>query len=91
MILEKELRAHLNFIYGSQQAEPIYDNILDRLTDFRRRFPELGKSVDPNERVTEADSILITYGDLILSEDRTPLKTLADTVERFFADVLKDE
>ncbi len=38
---------------------------------------------DPLQRFTERDVMLITYGDLILSDDRPPLRTLADCAERY--------
>ncbi len=43
---------------------------------------ELG--FDPRDRFTEKDVILITYGDLILSKERSPLKTLAEVAMVFF-------
>ena len=82
MILKKEFRGHLDFIYGSEQAKPVYDDILNRLSDFRRRYPELGKPVKPNERVTEADSILITYGDQIQEPGKPTLPPESETLAR---------
>ena len=37
MVLEEQLRDHLDFIYGSDLAGPVYALITDRLADFRRR------------------------------------------------------
>jgi sucrose phosphorylase len=45
-------------------------------------------AVDPTQRFTERDVILITYGDLILSPDRSPMRTLADCVERYLRGVI---
>lgn len=39
---------------------------------------------DPRERFSERDAVLITYGDLVVSEGRTPLRTLSDFAYVFF-------
>ncbi len=80
MVLEEQLRDHLDFIYGSDLAGPVYALITDRLADFRRRHPELGRAVDSNERVTAADSILITYGDQVQEPGKPTLQSLAEVL-----------
>ena len=80
MLLEKELRDHLASIYGPELAGPLYDQITNRLTEFRRRYPELARAIDPNQRVTEADSILITYGDQIQEPGKPTLQSLAEVL-----------
>jgi sucrose phosphorylase len=79
--LEQEIREHLAFIYGAEAAEPVFEQIQKRLVDFRRQQPQLGKAMKPSERVTEADSILITYGDQIQEPNRPPLQSLAEVLE----------
>jgi len=45
------------------------------------------KSFDPEERFTEQDIILITYGDLINKDGENPLKTLAHICENYLKGV----
>ena len=45
-------------------------------------------SFDPRARFGVHDVVLITYGDLIVSDDRTPLRALADFTEVFFRDLI---
>jgi glycosidase len=76
MNLEKELFEHLKFIYGEKVATQMLPRLLDRLQTFKRQHPELSEVVLAGERVTEKDVILITYGDMVQSEDQVPLQTL---------------
>ena len=76
MNLEKELIEHLKFIYGEKVATQMLPRLLDRLQTFKRQHPELSEVVLAGERVTEKDVILITYGDMVQSEDQVPLQTL---------------
>ena len=76
MNLEKELFEHLKFIYGEKVATQMLPHLLDRLQTFKGQHPELSEVVLAGERVTEKDVILITYGDMVQSEDQVPLQTL---------------
>ena len=76
MNLEKELFEHLKFIYGEKVATQMLPRLLDRLQTFKGQHPELSEVVLAGERVTEKDVILITYGDMVQSEDQVPLQTL---------------
>ena len=52
-------------------AATTFEQLQQRLADFRHRYPELAKPVNPAERLIEADAMLITYGDQI-GEPRRP-------------------
>lgn len=41
-------------------------------------------AVDPTRRFSERDAVLITYGDLLTSEARAPLRTLAHFTQAYF-------
>ncbi len=78
MGLEKQIEDHLVFIYGSEVAKPVYQKLVARLDEFRREHPELNRPVDPGQRVTETDSILITYGDQVRESGKATLLSLAE-------------
>ncbi len=82
---EQQILDHLTFVYGAEVAPDIAQRLKIRLNVFRQQHPELEQAVSPNERVTEADSILITYGDQIQEPDKPPLQSLTD----IFSDHLK--
>ena len=73
--------ARLAFVYGETVAKA-YMPELERIIDvYYAHKPlemiEKESGLDPEERFTEKDIILITYGDLLRGEERSPLATLA--------------
>ena len=73
--------SRLSFLYGRETAEK-YMPELERICQVYYSYkPEVmierERNFDPNERFNEEDIILITYGDLIHSDDRTPLAALS--------------
>ena len=86
--LEQRIQEKIIDLYGEIEADAV-TNEIDRLVRVHNAHkpPELEEwesGFDPRERFTEKDVILITYGDLILSSSRSPLRTLADFAEVFF-------
>ena len=71
----------LSLLYGEEKAKEIMPE-LERILKVYYAFkpPEMienEKIFNPNERFTERDIILITYGDLLRGEEHSPLATLA--------------
>ncbi len=85
--LEQKLFDHIAFIYGEEQATEIYRRVSKRVEIFRTNYPQLAGS-SPSERVSEQDSILITYGDMVYQNGERPLKSLATFLEKYLADVV---
>jgi sucrose phosphorylase len=88
MTLEQQIREHLNFIYPPNRAGPVFEQLIPRLDDFRQRHPELNLPFDPAQRVTEADAILITYGDQVRQSGRPALQSLADFLNTYLKDTI---
>jgi len=84
---EKTLYQHLEFIYGQRTADKYFKNIIDRLDQFRNANPDLAASL-PNNRICENDIILITYGDMVHSKDKNPLKTLHNFLKKHVKDLI---
>jgi sucrose phosphorylase len=78
---EQQIRAHLVSLYGDEKAGPVYQSLKTRLDRFRQQRPGLGHPITPGQRVTEADSILITYGDQVVEPDKAPLHSLAEALD----------
>ncbi|MCB0153437.1 MAG: sugar phosphorylase [Anaerolineae bacterium] len=81
MTAEQTIRDQLEFAYGAEAAPAILSAIQSRLDTFRQRHPEFGQPGPPAQRVTEADSILITYGDQIQEPGQPALRSLAEVLD----------
>jgi len=84
-------RAHekLTFLYGPERGAACLERLLARLADFRARYPQLSQQpVAPQERFTERDVVLITYGDSLRAPGEAPLKMLHGFLRRRLAGVI---
>jgi sucrose phosphorylase len=77
----KEMIGMLTFLYGEEKAQECMHE-LERILKVHHAHkpPEMRhdeKQFNAQERFSEKDIMLITYGDLISSEDASPLETLA--------------
>jgi sucrose phosphorylase len=78
---------HIVFIYGKERAEQIYQKIINRLGHYKNQNPDLAAS-RPRNRVSEKDSMLITYGDMVQSDTESPLKTLTSFLHKYIGDTI---
>ena len=85
--LAKTLHDHVAFLYGEDAAKRICSRISKRLERFKAAYPKLAAS-SPRERLSERDSILITYGDMVQQEGQPPLQTLAAFLKKYLGDVV---
>jgi sucrose phosphorylase len=77
--------ALLQVLYGKARAEGFYGEI-ERLmkVHWAHKTPEMledDRSFDPRERLSEQDIIVITYGDLLVSPGKQPLRALSDFLD----------
>lgn len=84
----ESMKQRLALLYGKGEMPEIYEE-LERVLKVHHAYmtPEIEQAeaeFDVTERFTEEDVILITYGDLIVSSDDTPLSTLARCANRLF-------
>ena len=90
--IQRRISRRLSALYGEDRSEEIYSHV-ERIMRIHyahatREIVEAEKGFDPTQRFTERDVVLITYGDLILSEGRSPLRTLVDFAEVFFQGII---
>jgi len=84
--IEQRLLDHLTFLYGAERAPALLERLRTILTRFRQRNPQLPTAEEcppPQERLTERDAILITYGDQVTEPGKPPLQTLAEVLEKY--------
>ena len=86
--LAERVKSRAALLYGYGRADTVVRHV-DRLLRVHdaHSTPEMRAaeaSFDPRQRFTEKDAVLITYGDLVISEGRTPLQTLSDFATLFF-------
>lgn len=83
----ERMRGRLAFLYGKRQADK-YMPELERIlrVHYAHKPPEMlekEKNYDPNERLSEKDMILITYGDIVKGDGNTPLSALHNFVNTY--------
>ena len=76
------LTSYLSFLYGAEKTPPLLDRIHRIIDDYRSRIPER------NGELTEKDSLLITYGDQLISPDEKPLQTLGEFSREYLRGVI---
>ncbi|HMR66581.1 MAG TPA: alpha-amylase family glycosyl hydrolase, partial [Anaerolineae bacterium] len=86
--IEQDILDHLTFVYGPDSAGTVLAKLKKRLADFQKDHPDLAQPLAPNDRVTQADSILITYGDQIQEPDKAPLRSLAEVLDQHLQGVI---
>jgi sucrose phosphorylase len=73
---------YLTLLYGEEVADETLPALTRQLrVHYAYKHPETierDRAFNPKQRFTEQDVILITYGDVLQSPDRPPLRTLAD-------------
>jgi sucrose phosphorylase len=84
---EQRLHEHLSFIYGEDQASNHTERLRKILTKFSQDHPRMRENVE-QERISERDTILITYGDMVQEDGKTPLQTLAELLKDTLAGVV---
>jgi glycosidase len=91
MTPESHILDHLTFLYGAERAPVLLERLRSILTQFRQRNPQLPAAREclaPQERLTERDAILITYGDQVKEPGKPPLQTLAEVLEKYVRGVI---
>jgi len=84
---EQRLHEHLSFIYGEDQASNHTKRLRKILTKFAQDHPKM-RDNGKKERISERDTILITYGDMVREDGKPPLQTLAELLKDTLAGVV---
>jgi glucosylglycerate phosphorylase len=84
---KRRILSLLQILYGKARAEASYGEV-ERLmkVHFAHKTAEMiedDRSFDPSDRFSERDVILITYGDLIVSKGKRPLRALMHFLDTF--------
>lgn len=82
-----ELDEHLTFLYGREAAGTVGGRLAEMMERFREAHPGLASKAQ-EERLSERDAILITYGDMVQAPGEAPLHTLATFLEGQVGDLL---
>lgn len=79
------IEAHLSVLYGDRGTET-FQAITERMRAFEARTSF--ESVPPADRLTEHDSVLITYADQVRAGSQAPLATLKRLLDEHLADTV---
>jgi sucrose phosphorylase len=87
----QRMLGRLTFLYGETTAKAWFPELERILKVYHahkpKRLIEREKHLVPEERFTEKDVVLITYGDLVKREGESPLKTLVTLCDTLLAGV----
>ena len=83
----ERIRAHLESLYGAHAAGGVTARVFQLLDEFRPRLPQSAAPRGPLA-LTERDTLLITYGDMVREEGQPPLRTLSDFCETHLREVV---
>jgi glycosidase len=78
---ESRITNHLTFLYGAERTPAILERLRAILTWFQQRNPYIQER-STDERLTEKDIVLITYGDQVSEPGVSPFQTLAEILEK---------
>ena len=78
--MKETVKHHLAFLYG-EAAVPELEKAVETLVSKSRQSRPSEVSVTKNE-LTEADCMLITYGDQVRSIEQSPLATLTNLLSK---------
>lgn len=81
--LSTRLREHLTFLYGPDAGAATAVRVERLIADYQPRLPP-----PQTAALSERDSVLITYGDMVQDESQAPLCTLADFLHAHVADTV---
>ena len=85
--MNQQLFDHLLLIYGADQVQDLADRLGSMVVEFAGRNPQLTAKPAVN-RVSEQDSILITYGDKVQEEGIMPLESLTEFLKEMVGDTI---
>ncbi len=84
---DSQIYQDLVYLYGQELAPLVYGRLESLLAEFQQEHPALARQPTAG-RVSQRDSILITYGDMVRGEGGAPLRTLADFLESHLANTV---
>jgi len=76
-VSDPQIYQDLLYLYGPKIAPLAYERLENLLAEFQQKNPGLAR-LTTADRVSQRDSVLITYGDMVQEEGEAPLRTLAD-------------
>jgi glycosidase len=88
MTLENRIREHIAFLYGEGKSGAIWKRLNQIIENFRDNNPNLNNQSRQTSRLSERDSILITYGDQVRESGRPPLQSLAEFLHEHLQGVI---
>jgi sucrose phosphorylase len=77
------LHEHLVLLYGEPQARALGQRLSALIERYRAKIDPATSS--PGDRLSERDTVLITYGDMVQEDGRTPLDSLAGFLDQHLA------
>ena len=87
--MDDRIKDYLHEIYGNDEAILIAKKLKTLIDKWRKVLPKVESSPDGRLPVSSEDSIMITYGDSLQEEGKTPLQALHDFALKRFDGAVK--
>ena len=84
---DKEIFDHLAFLYGEERAPSLTKRVVALLDRFRQDHDEFHEKAG-EDRISERDAILITYGDMVQEPGKADLQVLAEFLEQYVSEAI---
>ena len=79
-----DLNTHLTFLYGKDRSPDLLARVEKIIAEYRKRI----YGEPRNGELTERDSLLITYGDQVQTQNEKPLKTLGKFCVHYLKNII---
>jgi len=80
----QRLQEHLEFLYGKKNAFDLHQRIFNLLEEYQKSSEDLKSSIQ--DKFSQKDVILITYGDMVHDLAQSALRTLKDFIDEYLAE-----
>jgi len=81
----EQIRGKLQFLYPPEQAAHLFPVLMERIGAFQSRHPELSEK---KPQLSQADALLITYGDQVTEPGALPLQSFGEFASRHLTGVV---
>lgn len=86
--MKNKIFEHLQFLYGTAEANVLLPQLQSRLQSFRQRYPSLSSDDTQQPRFSQKDVILITYGDIVQQDGQEPLQVQRRFLKENVGDII---
>jgi len=85
MNFEGRMRGKLKSLYAEKQVDALVPRLMERVEAFQSRYPQFQHK---KPQLSQADAVLITYGDQVTEPGKPPLQSLGEFARKHLKEVI---